>query len=65
MSESKEKEWGWLTDLWISTGKFIVNIAGQIFEVSGGERSQLLTSLIAFWMEVRLGGRAGRRLRRI
>jgi hypothetical protein len=46
-------------ELWISTSKLIVDIAGQVFEASGGKRGQLLTSLIPFWMEVVSEGQEG------
>jgi hypothetical protein len=39
MSEKRGKGVGVVTDLWISTGKFIVNIARQVFEGMGGQCS--------------------------
>ena len=38
-------------EIWVSTNKFIIDIAGQILEARHWKGSKLLASLVSLWMK--------------
>ena len=46
-------------ELWVTAGKFIVDVARQVLEARCPESGKLLPSLVSFWMKVFAHGKKG------